>query len=640
MHHDQVTYKKLIEQASEYLEDEDLELVELAYNFAEKAHRGQKRTIDGEPYVIHPLEVALILAEVHMDAQTISAGLLHDVVEDTTASYDEVKDVFGEDIMHLVEGVTKIEKVRFRTFDEYTAENLKKILFATAKDVRVMVVKLADRLNNMTTLETFGEEKQKRIAKETLDIYAPIAHKLGMWQIKGELEDLSLRHLDPKTYYMLKDKINEKRTEREKYTEKVIKKIISEVRKEGIQAKITGRAKYFYSIYQKMHRKGKELEEIYDLIALRIITKNIPECYVVLEIIKRLYRPLEGRFKDYVARPKKNQYQSIHVDVVTPEHKVLEIQLRTDQMHHMAEEGIAAHWRYKELDKDKLFDRKIGWVKQILDWKKEFQGKEFVDSLKIDLFKDEIVVLTPKGDTIILPEGSTPVDFAYAVHTMVGHNCSKAEVNGSVAPLDQQLKSGDVVKIHTQKNVRPSRNWLNFVKTSKAKSKIRGVLNIRLDKDSKYYRTKESIETNLLEFIDYKSKKNLKLSKCCNPRFGDEIVAFKTKDGSITIHNKKCPNIFVFDQDKAIMIGWKEEVENIKSVLISVRDRIGLIDEILDKSLECKVNVMNINIKSHKKNLLIYLKVRSDDDNHLKDSLKEFLGINGVFNAEIEAAET
>ncbi|PLW80036.1 (p)ppGpp synthetase [Candidatus Woesearchaeota archaeon] len=632
-------YNNLVETLSNYMSDKDLETVDKAYKIAEKAHKDQKRQ-DGEKYITHPLCVSNILAERHMDAPTICAGLLHDVVEDTNFTYEDLKKEFGAEITELVQGVTKSEKIRYSSFEEYNADNLKKMLFATSKDVRVMIIKLADRLHNMMTLGTLNPQKQRRIAEETMNIYVPLAHKLGMWAIKGELEDLCLRYTNPEIYMGLKDKIHEKRTEREKYTQKVISDLEKRIKELKINAKVTGRAKYFYSIYQKMEKKGKKLEEIYDLIALRIITKDMAEVYQVLEIIKEFYEPVPGRFKDYIANPKKNTYQSLHIDVKTPENKVLEVQIRTEDMHHRAEEGVAAHWRYKDIDRDKKFDKKLSWLKQILDWKKEFKGQEFVDSLKIDLFKDEIIVLTPKGDTVILPEGSTPIDFAYEIHTNVGNTTSKAEVNGNSVPLDYSLKSGDVVRIVTKKNTTPSRNWLNFLKTGKAKSKVRNYLNIKMDKDPKYYRTRENIEENLVCYIDYSNKKNLKLSKCCTPQYLDEVCAFKTKDGSITVHQSTCPNIYVFDQSKKIKLSWKKEEKDLKELVISVKDRIGLIDEILDKTLECKLHIMSINVKSTKhNNVVISMVVKSDNEDHLLKSIEVLEKIKGVFTVTLEEGD-
>lgn len=624
-------YEDLLIEVSKYLDEKDLELVEKAYNCASKAHKGQLRN-DGGEYIDHPIQVTYILAKMHMDVETICAGLLHDVVEDTKYNYEDLTKSFGEEVTKLVEGVTKSEKVHYRTMEDYNAENLKKMLFATSKDVRVLIIKLADRLHNMKTLSTLKPEKQRRISSETMSIYAPLAHKLGMWAVKGELEDLCLRYSNPEIYMMLKEKISEKREEREKYTKNIISEIKKELAEHKIKAKINGRAKYFYSIYQKMEKKGKKLEEIHDLIALRIITGTVEEVYGVLDIIKKLYSPIENRFKDYITKPKKNHYQSLHIDVNTKENKVLEVQIRTEDMNDIAEEGIAAHWKYKEVDRDKKFDKKLSWLKQVLDWKKEFQGREFVDSLKIDLFKDEIIVFTPRGDTIILPEGSSPIDFAYEIHTNIGNTCSKAEVNGKVVTLDYQLSSGDVIKIMTSKNATPGRNWLNFVKTGKAKSKIRSKLEIRLEKDPKYYRNLENFENNLLEHVEFKQRKNLKLSKCCNPQYGDEIVAFKTKGGSVTIHKTNCLNIHVFDQTKAMIVSWKKEENEFKNIEISVKDRIGMIDDILDKVLEFKIQVMNINIKTTKQHLLISLKVKSNDEFHIDKSMEELRKIQGVFS--------
>lgn len=627
---------ELMEKISAYMNKQDIELVKKAYEFSKKAHLGQRRQ-DGEDYFIHPENVAIILAEKFMDAPTICAGLLHDILEDTKYSPQELGKLFGTEVKELVEGVTKTEKIRFRRHEDYNAENLKKILFATAKDVRIMILKLADRLHNMRTLNTLRPDKQKRIAQETLEIFAPLAHKLGMWVIKGELEDLALRYTKPEIYFMLKNKINEKRGQREEYTKNIIKTIEKKIKENNIKAKVYGRAKYFYSIYQKMLKKGKKLEDIHDLIALRIICDDKNSLYKILDIIHELYTPIKGRLKDYVTNPKQNEYQSIHTDVMTKENKILEFQLRTNEMHHNAEEGIAAHWRYKNINKDKKFDKKLSWLKQILDWKKEFSGQEFVDSLKIDLFKNEIIILTPKGDTIILPEGATPIDFAYTIHTNVGNSCSKAKVNGNIVTLDYVLKSGDTVEIITSKNSIPKRSWLNFAKTSKAKSKIRNKLNIKIEKDIKFDKNEKDFEENLIHHLDIDNKKNIKISKCCNPQFNDDICCFKTKAGTITIHKQDCPNIVLFNKEKAIPIKWKKEDKTIRNIQISVKDRIGLIDEILDLSLQNRLKIMNINIKTTKhKNVLVLIKVKSDDNIAFKKTLEAYSKIDNVFSAKEE----
>lgn len=617
--------------------DKDFKLIRKAFDLAEKAHGNQKR-MSGEPFIQHCLSVAIILAERKMDHETICAALLHDTVEDAGFSVDTIRKEFDEETAGIVQGVTKIEKVRFTSKEDYTAENLRKVLLATSKDARVMILKLADRLDNMRTLGSFNEDKQKRIAQETLDIYAPIAHKLGMWKIKGELEDLSLRYLQPESYNELKKMINEKRDEREQKTQEIVADLEQKLERLNIDAKVKGRAKYFYSIYKKMLEKGKSFDDINDLIAIRIVTKTVPECYTALELVKRIFKPLDDRFKDYIKNPKKNGYQSIHVDVKTPDNKILEIQIRTIDMHHQAEEGVAAHWQYKQTDRDKRFDRKISWLKQILDWKVESKGKEFLEDLKIDLFQDEIVVLTPKSDPIILPEDATPVDFAYMVHTNVGDTCSKAEVNGKIVPLDYKMRSGDICKIITQKNATPNRSWLNFVKTSKAKQKIRAALSIAGDKDVKAARMAqemESIESNLVKYLDHDGKRNVKLSKCCNPQFNDEISAFLTKDGTVTIHKKTCPNIAILDKTKEVPMKWKSEDKTVKTIMISVKDRIGMIRDILNVAMETQNPTLSINIKTIKENLLMTLKIKVINDDNLKKFIEQVSKIQDVHSVKI-----
>lgn len=633
------TIEELIEIVKEYNNNEkDFNLIRKAYDIAKQAHADQKRA-SGTEFVTHPLAVAIILAEKRMDHETICAALLHDVVEDSGISLDEIRKHFDEDTAQIVEGVTKTEKVRYMTKDEYNAENLRKMLLATSKDARVMILKLADRLDNMKTLSSFKEYKQKRIAKETLDIYAPIAHKLGMWKMKGELEDLALRYLEPKVYADLKKQINEKRTQREKRTEEIVKEINNKIARLNIDSQVYGRAKYFYSIYKKMTTKSKSFNEINDLIAIRIIAKNVPDSYMILELIKRIFIPIEGRFKDYIKNPKRNGYQSLHLDVKTKDNVILEFQIRTQDMHLQAEEGVAAHWQYKQTERDKKFDRKIGWLKQILDWKSDAIGKEFLEEFKIDLFQGEIVILTPNSDPLILPEGSTPIDFAFAVHTNIGMTCSKAEVNGKLVPLDYRLKSGDVCRIITQKNAKPNRTWLNFVKTSKARQKIRSYLGIIIEKDQKSIRRLEeirNIETNLIKYLDYTGKKNIKLSKCCNPQYNDQIIAFTTKDGSLTVHKTNCPNIHAFDINKSIEIKWKHEEKDLKTLIISVKDRIGLIYDILDASINNNIQTLSINIKTIKANLLITLKIKNTDNEKIKNLINEISKIDAVHSVTVE----
>ena len=468
------TLEELLAKAGANRPDADLSVIERAWDYARDAHDGQVRE-SGEPYFDHPVAVAFILADMNLDPNTIAAGLLHDVIEDTGGSYEEISQVFGSEIATLVDGVTKLSRMDFKSREEQQAESLRKMFVAMAKDIRVILIKLADRLHNMQTLDFSPPDKQKRVAGETLEIYAPLAHRLGMWRMKWELEDLSLRYLDTDAYYDLVEKVATKRQEREGYIEEARETLEAALTEIGISAEIQGRPKHFYSIYRKMENQGKDFSEIWDLMGLRVIVGTLRECYAVLGAVHSIWKPIPGRFKDYVAMPKSNMYQSLHTTVIGPRGEPLEIQIRTWEMHRTAEYGIAAHWRYKEGGGGGDFEDKITWLRQILEWQKETRnGTEFVETLKVDLFSDEVYVFTPRGDVKTLPAGSTPIDFAYSVHTDVGHSCSGARVNGRMVPLNTKLATGDIVEIITSKSqAGPSRDWLAIAKTSKAKGKIR-----------------------------------------------------------------------------------------------------------------------------------------------------------------------
>jgi GTP pyrophosphokinase len=474
-HEKRHTLDGLLEKARTNRPDVDLSLIENAWAYAQKAHDGQVRE-SGEPYFDHPVAVAFILADMNLDPNTIAAGLLHDVIEDTGKSYGEISEAFGPEIAALVDGVTKLSRMDFKSREEQQAESLRKMFVAMAKDIRVILIKLADRLHNMRTLDYSPPEKQKRVAGETLEIYAPLAHRLGMWRMKWELEDLSLRYLDSIAYYELVERVATKRQEREGYIEEARETLEAALDEIGISAEIQGRPKHFYSIYRKMEKQGKDFGEIWDLMGLRVIVGTLRECYAVLGAVHSIWKPIPGRFKDYVAMPKSNMYQSLHTTVIGPRGEPLEIQIRTWEMHRTAEYGIAAHWRYKEGGGGGGdFEEKITWLRQILEWQKETRnGTEFVETLKVDLFSDEVYVFTPRGDVKTLPAGSTPVDFAYSIHTDIGHSCSGARVNGRMVPLSTKLSTGDIVEIITSKSqAGPSRDWLAIAKTSKAKGKIR-----------------------------------------------------------------------------------------------------------------------------------------------------------------------
>ncbi|MFP4200789.1 MAG: RelA/SpoT family protein, partial [Clostridia bacterium] len=471
-----MSFEDLKAQLSGYMSEESVERVREAYDYAARAHRGQIRE-SGVKYIEHPLCVAQILADLDMDADTLAAALLHDVVEDSEASVTDIREEFGEHVADLVDGVTKLTKLEARTRVEEQAENLRKMFVAMAKDIRVILIKLADRLHNMRTLEYLGEEKRRDIAQETVDIFAPIAYRLGMSRIQWELEDLALSHIDPGAYQELALKVPQARREREDFTNQLITQMREALAEVGIDAEIQGRAKHLYSIYGKMEKQGKEIDEIYDLVAIRVIVDNVKDCYAVLGTVHNQWKPIPGRFKDYIAMPKSNMYQSLHTTVVGPEGEPFEIQIRTWSMHRVAEYGIAAHWRYKGRGgADEDFEKKLTWLREILEWQNEAPDpQEFMESLKIDVFSDEVFVFTPKGDVIDLPAGSTPIDFAYRIHTEVGHRCVGAKINGRIAPLDRQLETGDIVEVLTSKQSRgPSPDWLKIVKTSSARSRIRG----------------------------------------------------------------------------------------------------------------------------------------------------------------------
>jgi len=463
----------LIEEIPKYQPGADLDLVKRAYRFSEISHQGQQRA-SGEPYLSHPLEVAGLLVNFKMDVTTVTAGLLHDVLEDTRATKDDLTREFGVEIADLVDGVTKIGKLAFSSKEERQAENFRKMLVAMARDIRVLMIKLADRLHNMRTLDYLVQDKGRKIAEETLDIYAPLAHRLGMAKVKAELEDLALRCLHSEDYADLQRRVAKRRLEREAEINQVIAILEKKLGEVEIEAQIRGRPKHFYSIWKKMHDQGREFDEIYDLTAVRVITSSVRDCYGALGVIHSLWKPVPGRFKDFIAMPKVNMYQSLHTTVIGPKGDPVEIQIRTREMHRVAEEGIAAHWLYKEKksDKDK-FDQSLVWLRQLMEWQQEMKDpREFMESVRVDLFPDEVYVFTPKGDVKALPEGSTPIDFAFAVHTQVGHRCAGAKVNGKLVPLRYTLRQGDIVEIVTSPTQHPSRDWLKIVKSSRARSKI------------------------------------------------------------------------------------------------------------------------------------------------------------------------
>jgi len=470
--------EQLLEKASSYMKEQDVKRIRNAYEFAEEAHRGQTRK-SGEPYILHPVAVAEILANMQMDVATVEAALLHDVVEDTNVTLEDLREQFGETLAGLVDGLTKLERIQFRTKEEQQNENYRKMFVAMANDIRVILIKLADRLHNMRTLKYQSEENQRRIAHETLEIYCPIAHRLGISTIKWEMEDIALRFLNPQQYYRIAHLMKMKRVEREQYINDLIVKIQEKLDEMGIQGEISGRPKHIYSVYKKMITKNKQFEEIYDLLAIRILVDNVKDCYATLGIIHTLWKPMPGRFKDYIAMPKANMYQSLHTTIVGPTGEPTEVQIRTYEMHRTSEFGIAAHWAYKDGKEQGVvpgsFGEKMSWFREIIELQQETKdAAEFMESLKMDFFTDLVFVFTPKGEVLELPAGSVPLDFAYRIHTEVGNRTIGAKVNNRIVPLDYKLKTGDIVEILTSKHsYGPSQDWLKIAQSSHARAKIR-----------------------------------------------------------------------------------------------------------------------------------------------------------------------
>ncbi|HEY7168071.1 MAG TPA: bifunctional (p)ppGpp synthetase/guanosine-3',5'-bis(diphosphate) 3'-pyrophosphohydrolase [Candidatus Binatia bacterium] len=499
----------LVQKVQSYYPVADVNLIRKAYDFSATVHQGQKR-LSGEPYLVHPLAVADIIADLKLDVPSIVGGLLHDTVEDTLTTLDQIKAIFGREIATLVDGVTKLSRANYSSREEKQAENFRKMLLAMGKDVRVILIKLADRVHNMRTLSHMPVEKQVLTAQETLDIYAPLSHRLGIAWIKSELEDLALKHLHPEVYYQLKRNVSKKKSDREKYIAEVISVMTKKLEAEGIEAEITGRPKHFYSIYQKMESQNLLYDQIYDLVAFRVLVDTPRECYETLGVIHALWRPVPGRFKDYIALPKQNMYQSLHTSVIGPYGERIEIQIRTHEMHRVAEEGIAAHWRYKEGEDFQVSDiQRYAWLRQLLEWQENLQDpQEFLHSLKEDLFSTELYVFTPKGDLLNFPKGSTVIDFAYRIHSDVGHHCSGARINGQLVSLKYILRSGDTVEIVTTPQQSPSREWLKWVKTSRAKTKIRNWLKSQ-QRERSLVLGKEILEGDLHRHqMDYASLKS------------------------------------------------------------------------------------------------------------------------------------
>jgi len=534
----------ILQRVASYHPDPDLDIIKKAYVYSAKVHQGQLRK-SGEPYLIHPLEVAGLLAELKLDEASIVTGLLHDTIEDTLATSEELTELFGPEVAQLVDGVTKLSKFSASATlsqEEKQAENFRKMIIAMAQDIRVILVKLADRTHNMRTLDHMSEEKQRRIAQETLDIYAPLANRLGISWVKTELEDLSFRYVKPQDFLTLQDKLGKRKKEREKYIEDVSTLITTKLAERGLKGDVSGRFKHVYSIYKKMKSQGIEFEQIHDIIAFRIITNSMPACYEALGLVHQLWKPVPGRFKDFIAIPKPNMYQSLHTTVVGPLGERIEVQIRTPDMHKVAEEGIAAHWAYKEgkalsVSKD---DEKFAWLRQLMEWQQDLKDpKEFLETVKVDLFTDEVFVFTPRGDVKSLPRGATPVDFAYAIHSDVGGRCVGSKVNGKIVPLRYKLKNGDTVEVLTSPQAHPSKDWLTFVKTSRAQQRIRAFIK-QQQREKSLQLGRELLERELKRYqLNFnRLLKNGELKKVC------EELGFRVEDDLLVAigYGKVVPN--------------------------------------------------------------------------------------------------
>lgn len=725
-----MTGPQVIKLVSKYMAPNYVSFVQKACDYAEKAHEGQVRQ-SGEPYFIHPIQVAGILAELRMDPHTVATGFLHDVVEDTTVTIEDIKDQFGADVAMLVDGVTKLGKIKYKSHEEQLAENHRKMLLAMAQDLRVIMVKLADRLHNMRTLKHLREDKQRRIAQETIEIYAPLAHRLGINRIKWELEDTALRYINPNQYYRIVNLMQSKRDEREAYVEEAVEDIRLATEDLDIYAEIYGRPKHIYSIYRKMKDHKKQFNEIYDLLAIRVIVDSIKDCYAVLGAIHTKWTPMPGRFKDYIAMPKANMYQSIHTTVIGPKGNPIEVQIRTHEMHQIAEFGVAAHWAYKEgktenVDAD-ADTKQLSWFREILELQDEsYDASEFMESVKGDIFSDKVYVFTPTGEVTELPKGSGPLDFAYSVHTEIGNKTTGAKVNGKMVQLDYTLKNGDIIEVLTAPNsFGPSRDWLKMVATSKARNKIKRFFKVQdrevniikghnaiskyliehsftpkeflgkekmaeaLDrfnfqteddlyaavgygeisaqvvfnrltekerKEQEMERQKQEAEELMTQPVKKESDKmkvrheggiviqgveNLlvRISRCCNPVPGDDIVGYITKGRGVSIHRADCPNVQHQQElaQRLIEVEW-EDTDNLNKeydadLEIYGYNRSGLLNDVLQVISSMTKNLVSVEAKPTKNKMaMIHVTVKIQNLAHLKTIVDKIKNIPDVYN--------
>lgn len=621
------------------------DLIKKAYEFAEKHHEGQLRE-SGEPYIQHPLHVAYILAELNLDEASIAAALLHDVVEDTKVPLSEIKKQFGEEIAGIVDGVTKITNMQMPDRETRGAENIRKVIMASARDIRVIFVKLADKLHNMRTLSSLREERRKRFAMEAMDVYAPIAYKLGLHSIKTELEDRAFEQIEPMVFKDIKEQLNKSMRQREKEIGRIKSVLIKELEKNNLEyAGVFGRPKHMYSIYKKMQKKGCCFENVYDQIALRVIVKTVKQCYEIIGIVHNLWKPIPEEFDDYIAMPKPNMYQSLHTAVMI-EGQPVEIQIRTGEMDKIAEGGIAAHWKYKGVQGDMKFDSKLDWLKQILQWQKGMRdSKEFMEMLHVDIFEDEIYAFTPRGDVISLPKGACIVDFAYAVHSTVGDRCVGGKVNGKFVPLRTELKNGDQIEILTSNAQKPSREWLKFVVTSKAKTKIRQKIKeiggIPAKAPSHAVEQKRELEECIVS-IEGVSMPKLKIAKCCRPLPGDPIEAIVTKSGRTMVHKSGCHNLkkYVKSRKARKKASWIDVSGAIVEVKVEAYNRTGLFAEILNSLVSIQTQIKSAGAKPIHNDLVeCSFTIESKGLQHMQDvvkRIKRIRDIKQVYIGEIE----
>lgn len=701
----------------------DLKLIRRAYEFAKDQHGDQLRK-SGEPYIIHPVQVAYILANLELDDATICAALLHDVAEDTKITIQDIAREFSQEIAEMVDGVTKLGNLQYTSKEEQQVENYRKMFLAMGKDIRVILIKLADRLHNMRTLKYLTRDRQLAISKETADLYAPLANRLGMYSLKWELEDLAFKYLNPEEYREIVEGIDKKREERLQFINQIVEQINTELKNQKIKAEITGRAKHLYSIYRKMKRDNKSLDQIYDLFALRILVDNVKDCYAALGVVHELYNPMPGRFKDYISVPKPNMYQSLHTTLIGPKGTPFEVQIRTWEMHRIAEFGIAAHWAYKEANKDKksnviVQDDKLAWLRETLEWQKDMQDpQEFLNTLKTELFVDEVYVFTPKGQIKVLPRGATPIDFAYSIHAEIGHRMTGCKINSKMMPIITTLQNGDIVEILTSDQAKgPSRDWLKFVKSTSAKNKILGWFkktqraeNIEkgralIEKEIKrigipysklfkqeYVQTAldrykyasvedmysavgfgaisatkiiakiletykkdnqdEFIEKTLEELSQERVRKTkpstvgvvvkgidnclVRLSKCCNPVPGDEIIGFITRGRGVSVHRKDCVNVndLITQEDRMIDVYWYNDGQSSYNVDIEIlaNERNNLLSDIIKQISSNKISIVAINYKVNKDKIVTTeVTVAIENLEGLNDLLKSLRKVDNVF---------